>query len=158
MAFEYPYFFQQGAWGLVLLANLLRMSLNPLLLLAKEILNTSGFVSPSTVAASPDSHNFLSITDSGLAISSASSLRTCRWILSGPMDLCTSKFLKWSQTWSSPAVGGSSFSQFLPLPSANWMMWLKHLLVNTEAKTSLSTSAFSRSQVMRWPHFFQRRP
>lgn len=39
--------------------------------------------------------------DTGLATCTASSLRTCVWVLSGPMDLCTFIFLKWSQTWFS---------------------------------------------------------
>lgn len=37
--------------------------------------------------------------DSGLTTSMASSLRTSVWVLSGPMDLCTFRLLKWSQTW-----------------------------------------------------------
>ena len=33
-------------------------------------------------------------------------------------------------------LGGSSFSQALPLPSVTWAVWLEHLPVKTEAKKS----------------------
>lgn len=73
----------------------------------------------------------------GLATSSASSLRTNGCISSGPMDLCTSRFLRCSQTWLSPTAG-SSFSQSLPLLSVTCAVWLELLLVKMEAKKLLS--------------------
>lgn len=63
-----------------------------------------------------DCHSFSSMMYSGLGTSSDTSLRTLGCILSGHMDLCTFMLLR-SQTWSSPTVGGSSFSWYLPLDS-----------------------------------------
>ncbi|KAF4794471.1 hypothetical protein TURU_101855 [Turdus rufiventris] len=50
----------------------------------------------ASVATSSDCHNFSNMMDSGLATSSTSSLRTHGFISSGPMDLCSFRFLKWS--------------------------------------------------------------
>lgn len=55
------------------------------------------------------------IWHSGLTILCASSLSTFRYISSGPMDLSTFSFLKWSHTWSSPRAGSNSPSPPLPL-------------------------------------------
>lgn len=82
--------------------------------------------------------------------------RTHRCISLGSTGLCTFTFLRWSQTWPSPALGGSSFYQSLPLSSATWVMWLQHLLVKVEAKKSLRTSASSTIQVTRSPISFRR--
>lgn len=97
---------------------------------------------------------------SGSATSSASSLRMSRCISSGPMVLCTFMFLRCSQVWSSPTVGNALFPQSLPVPSVTWVVWLEHSSVNTKAKKSLITSAFSTSWVARslscsrdGPHF-----
>jgi len=66
--------------------------------------------------ASPDCHDRSNIMESGLATTSANSLRTLGCILAAPIDLCMYRLLRWSQTWSSLKVGGS-----LPLwsPSCN---------------------------------------
>lgn len=48
------------------------------------------------------------------------------------------------------------FLQFLHLVSAGWVMWLQTVLVNTEAKKSLRTSAFSIPLTTWSPVFFQR--
>lgn len=92
--------------------------------------------------------------DSSLVMSSASSrdpqMRLIR--LHGAF-----RFLKWSQTWTSPAVSSSSFSYSLLLSSATSMVWLKNVLVKM-GKTSFSTSVFPTSQVTRTPIFFQHEP
>jgi len=111
-----------------------------------------------SVGTSPDRHDLSKMMESGLASASAMSLRTRVCISSGPLDLYTFRFLRQSQTWSSPTAGGSSFSQSLTLPSVSWVVWLEHLLLKTEAKKSFSTSAFSTSQVTRSPASFQRGP
>jgi len=72
-----------------------------------------------SVGSSPDHHELSNMMESGLATSSASSLRTHGCISSGPMDLCTFKFLRKSQNWSSPLVGSSSFSQSLAFAFCN---------------------------------------
>ena len=84
-----------------------------------------------SLGTSPDCHNLSNMVESGLATLSASSLRTRGCISSGPMDLCTFRFLRQSRTWSSPTVGGSSFSQSPPSPSATWAVWVEHLLLKT---------------------------
>lgn len=81
-----------------------------------------------------------------------------RSISSGPMNLCMDMFLRYSQIWSSPVVGSSSFPQSPPLPSVTWVVWLEHLSVETKTKKSLITSAFSMSWVARSPVLFQRGP
>ena len=58
-------------------------------------------------------------------------LRTRGWISLGPMHLCTCRFFRWSQTWSSLTVGRSSFTQFSPLLSAAWAMQLEPWMVKT---------------------------
>lgn len=83
---------------------------------------------------SPACRDFSNVMDSGLATTSASYFRIHEFISSGPMDLCTFRFLNWSQTWSSPTVGGSSFFQSLTLPSVAQSMRMELLTVRTEAK------------------------
>ena len=70
-----------------------------------------------SVGTSTDSHGLSFMMDSTLAISSSSSLRRHGWFLWVPIDFCTFKFFRWSQTWSSPSASRSSSSQFLPLLS-----------------------------------------
>lgn len=74
--------------------------------------------------------------DSGVVPYSASCHRTHGCMSSGPTDLCTFRFLKQSQTPSSSTVDGSSFSQSLPLPSATWVVWLKHFTQTSACNTS----------------------
>jgi len=62
------------------------------------------FQSPGT---SPDCHNLSNIVESDMAMTSGNSLRTLGSILSGPIDLCMFRFLRWSQIWSSLTVGGT---------------------------------------------------
>lgn len=59
------------------------------------------------------------------------------------LEGCTFRFLSWFRTWSSPRVGGSLFSQSLPLDSGNWAAWLEHLLVKIEANKLWCTWASS---------------
>jgi len=73
---------------------------------------------------STNSHDLSYMMDSGLANSSTSSLRTYGWTSLGPMDLCTFKLFRSSQTWSSLTASRFSFSHFLPLLSAAWMIQL----------------------------------
>lgn len=87
---------------------------------------------------------------SGLAISSANSLRTCGCTAWGPVDLCIFGFLRWSWTWSS-SVGSSSFSQSPPSPSGTQV---EKLPLKTGGRTSLGTSAFSMFGVTRSHTFF----
>ena len=100
-----------------------------------------------SVGSSADCHVFSKMMDSGLETTCANSLKTCRYIASGLMDLCTLGLLILSQTWSSPTEGGSSFSKTPPLPFGAQAMWLELLPVKVEAKKPLNTSAFSISQV-----------
>ena len=86
-----------------------------------------------STGTSLECHDFSDMMDSGLATSST--LRTHGCTSSGPMDLCTFRYLRWSWTWCSSTVAGFSFSQSLPLPSATWEVWLEHLPVKTEAKS-----------------------
>ena len=72
-----------------------------------------------SVGTSPDCHDLWNMMDSGLATSSTSSLRIHGWISSGPIDLCTFMFLKWSQICSSPTAD--------ILPTMNRAVWVKHL-------------------------------
>uniref|UniRef100_A0A8V5FK89 Ankyrin repeat domain 26 n=1 Tax=Melopsittacus undulatus TaxID=13146 RepID=A0A8V5FK89_MELUD len=74
------------------------------------------FLPFQSVGASPDYHCDSHMTGNVLATSSAGSLRTCRLISSGPMNLCNFRFLRCS-----------SFSQSLPLLSATCVVWLEHL-------------------------------
>lgn len=117
-----------------------------------------GFPFFQSVGSSPAYHSFSNMVDSGLGTSAASSLRTCSWISSGPVDLRTFRFLGWSQTKSSPVVGSSSFSQSLPLPPGTHAVQLEHLLVKAEAKTLSSISVFSISWVTWFPVSFQGMP
>lgn len=71
--------------------------------------------SPGTL---PDWHDFSSITESGLAIASANSLRTLGFISSGSMDFWMFRFLRWSQAQSSFTAGGTLLPQSLP-----WEVW-----------------------------------
>lgn len=80
-----------------------------------------------SLATSPDYYNFLNIMDCDLTTSSTSSIRTHGCILSGPMDLCTSRFLRWSQSYPSPVVCGSPFSLSLLLASATSVVWIEKL-------------------------------
>ena len=58
--------------------------------------------SPMTL---PDCHEFSSMMESGLPMTSDNSLRTLGCILSGPSDVCMFRFLRWSWTWLSLTVG-----------------------------------------------------
>jgi len=51
-----------------------------------------------SVGTSPNCHDLSNMMDSDLAASFASSLRTHGWILLDPMDVCTFRFFRWSQT------------------------------------------------------------
>lgn len=97
---------------------------------------------------SPVCHKFPNMKESGLAFGSF--LRTLRYILPDPTDLCYFRFLRRSRTWSS-TLGSSLFSPSLPFNSVNWVVWLEHLLVKTEAKELWSTSAFPMSTVSCFP-------
>lgn len=57
--------------------------------------------------------NVLNMIDSGSSISFNNSFKICECIWPGPMELWTFRFLKWSQTWFSPTMCSSSFSQCL---------------------------------------------
>jgi len=75
--------------------------------------------------------------ENGLAMTSASSLRTLGCIFSGPIDLGMFRFLSWSRAWSSVIVGRA-----LPLwtPSCSPSTGEeggKRLPVKTEAKNLL---------------------
>lgn len=79
-------------------------------------------------------HNFSNTMNCVLATSSDSFLRIHECISLSPINLCTFKSLRWSQTWTFPTAGGFSFSQSLPLPSVTCMVWLEHLPVQIKAK------------------------
>ncbi|GAB0190261.1 mitochondrial enolase superfamily member 1 [Grus japonensis] len=51
-----------------------------------------------SVGTLPYCQDFSNMMESGLATSSASSLKTRGCISSGPLDLCTFRFLRWSRT------------------------------------------------------------
>lgn len=55
-----------------------------------------------------DWHHFSNTMENGLATTSANSLRTLVLILCGLMGLCMLRFLRWSQIWSSPMMGGTA--------------------------------------------------
>ena len=60
-----------------------------------SLFKNGGYISPfQSAGTSPDCHDFSNTMDSGLATSSASSLRICRCIPLGPMDLCAFWFLQ----------------------------------------------------------------
>ena len=67
-----------------------------------------------SVGTSLDCNDFSNMMDSGLATSSASWLGTRGCTSSGRMDLCTCRFLRWSQTRSSPYSG---LCFILPVPA-----------------------------------------
>ena len=76
--------------------------------------------SPGT---SPDCHDFSSITDSGLAATSANSLRTLGRVSSGPIDSCMLSFLTWSHTWSSLTLGRTLVPQALSCGASTQEVW-----------------------------------
>lgn len=51
---------------------------------------------------------------SGIAVSAASSLSTCRYILSSPVDVCMSILFKCSLSWCSSTEGKSSLPSLWP--------------------------------------------
>ena len=59
------------------------------------------FQSPGTL---PDCPNLSNTMESGLAMTSGNSHRTLECISSGPIDLCTLRYLRWSRTGSSLTV------------------------------------------------------
>lgn len=84
------------------------------------------------VGTSPDCQEFSNMMVNGLANSSASSLKTYKCISSGPMDLCTFRFLKLLKPnlplqW----VVLYSTSRFVFCDLA---VWLEYLPVKSEAK------------------------
>lgn len=80
--------------------------------------------------------------ESGLAITPASSLRTCGCIPPRSMGLWASSLPKWSLAWCSLTKGKSSFLQTLSPASRVWDSWWL-AFVKTEAKKAVSNSAFS---------------
>jgi len=84
-------------------------------------------------------------------MTSVNSLRTLGCNSSGHIDLCTFRFLRWSQTWSSLTVGGA-FPLWSPSCSPSTQEGGgQRFPVTTEAKKLLSTSAFSSSVDRRLP-------
>lgn len=84
---------------------------------------------------SPNRHNYSNMMDSALP-------SLTHWF---PRDL------QMPTVPLMPTVSSSSFPQSLPLPSATWAVWLERILLETEAKRSLTTSAFSVLWVTRSP-------
>lgn len=66
-----------------------------------------------------DCHDFSNVMKCGLVTASASSLRTLECILLGHMDLCVFLLFRWSHTWISPMMGGTSILQSL--------LWVEYL-------------------------------
>ncbi|KAK4810922.1 hypothetical protein QYF61_013330 [Mycteria americana] len=85
-----------------------------------------GLTEVQSPGTSPNCHDFSNIMESGLATTSANSLRTLGCMSSGPIDLC---------------------------PSTR-EVWEERVPVKTEAKMLLSTSAFSSSVVSSLPVMF----
>lgn len=67
------------------------------------------------------------------------------------LELCMSSFFKYLLTWSYSIEGKYSLHQPRPLVSGTWDSWRLVILVKTEAKKTLSTSALSMSFVARSP-------
>ena len=95
-----------------------------------------------SLGTSPDCHDFSNIMESGLATTSASSLRTLGCIASGPMDFCTFRFCRRSRTWSSLTAGGilPSWSPSCHLSTREG--WGERLPVKTEAKKVVEYLSF----------------
>ena len=89
------------------------------------------FQSPGT---SPDCRDFLNIRKSDLATTSAHSLRTPGCILSGPINVCMFRVLRWSRIWSSLTVGGTFLPQSLPWCPSTQKVWVEKLPVKTVAQ------------------------
>ena len=89
---------------------------------------------------------FSSINETGLAITSASSLRNLGCISLGPTDLQMFEFLRWLWFWYSLTYWGTVLPQFPPSePSAQ--VCEEQSLVKTEAN-KLNISVFSLSTVL----------
>lgn len=76
-----------------------------------------------SAGTSPACYQFLSVADSGLVTSTASSLR----ILLGPMDLCTFNFFRCSLTCALFTADRCSFSYSLSVFSGAWTVHLEPL-------------------------------
>lgn len=85
------------------------------------------------------------MTKNGLAIISASFLRTRGCIPSRPMDLSASGLPRWFLTRSSLTKRKSSLPQTNSLHSRFWDFWGAFLVVKIEAKKAFSNFAFSVS-------------
>jgi len=103
--------------------------------------------SPGT---SPDWCDFSNVVESGLATTSANSLRTLGYISMGPMHFWMFRFLKWLQTWPLITVGGRLLLQFPSNPSTQ-RLCDEQLTVKTETRKLLSTSTFSLSVITSLP-------
>lgn len=99
------------------------------------------FAFVQSLGTSPN--NKAKIIESGLTITSASSLSTCGFISSGHMDFWMYSLCKYSLTRSFSSTGTSSLLQPLSLVSGTWDSWKPLLLVKTEAKKAFSTSAYT---------------
>ena len=72
---------------------------------------------------SPDCHDCSNNMDSCLTASPISIQYP--WTLPGPLGLCTFRSFCWPRTWPSLTAGRTSFSPFLSLLSAAWVvLWL----------------------------------
>lgn len=96
------------------------------------------FPFPQSPEASADCHDFSNVLRSNLAATSDNSLRTLRYILSGPIDLCAFRFLR----WSIHPIFSYSWKHFAaPVPSccpATWEVWEGRLPLKTEARKLLT--------------------
>lgn len=96
-----------------------------------------------SLGTSPNSPDFWHMIDSGLVTTSASSLGILRCTLLGPMGFCMFIFLRWSQTWSSLTMKGTSFPQSLTWGSGAWEMHRSGYQWKVRQKNLMTTSASS---------------
>ena len=131
-------------------------SVVPIVLLSALFKNGDNASLFQSLGTFPDCCDFSIMMEGGLATTSANSLRTLGCILSGPMDFCMFRFLRWSRTRFSLTMGRA-----LPLWSPSYHPSTQdrqgeRLPVKTEAKKFLSTSAFSSPVNTRPPFLFIR--
>lgn len=86
------------------------------------------FALSRSLATSSGHHNLLSIFESGLVATLASSLSTHGCFPSGATDFCMSSWFKCSLNWVSSSERNSSLLQTFPWVSGAWDCWRKAVL------------------------------
>lgn len=94
-------------------------------------------------------HNFTNTMENGLATTSANSLRTLTFILCDPVDLCMLRFLKWSQIWFSPMMGGTA-SPLSWIQTLRFRLWEEQLLVSGWLKSPRRIRACEHDSSCSW--------